>query len=124
MNCLKHKEGRAAMAAQVLKIGGIYIDKGQELDQVIEFGLFIGGERTIWFEPNDTIESIYELTEIGGVGNLEEVEGYSFGINKVHKTWHVKDTGHKHGKHILWQGQYKGDRVEKEIAKLYKSLFI
>ncbi len=104
--------------------GGIYIDKGTPLDEVCEFGLCIGDNQTLWFEPNGHIHSLFDIQENGGMHNLELVEGYSFGINKAKKQWHVKDTGHKNCKHILWKGTYSNDdQVEKDVKQLYKSLF-
>ena len=94
--------------------GGIYIDKGVSLDKVTEFGLCIGAETTLWFETAGHIDALFDIQEIGGMHNLQLVEGYSFGINKTKKEWHVRDTGHKNCKHILWKGEYSHD-VEKEI---------
>ena len=102
--------------------GGIYIDKGVPLEEVEEFGLCIGPNSTLWFATGQHINTLYEMQEIGGMHNLQLVEGYSFGINKAKKEWRVKDTGHKNARHILWKGSY-GGTVEEDVRKLWKSLF-
>jgi len=95
--------------------GGIYIDKSVTIETAEEFGVFLGKECTTWFAKNSEVFSFTECVEHGGLWNLQYIDGYSFGINKHDKTWHVRDTGHKGCKHILFNGTYADEEFEREV---------
>ena len=103
--------------------GGIYIDGSCEsVEQAEEFGIYLGKEKTVWFENHEHAYLFDQLTECGGIHNLKYIDGYSFGINKRNKTWHVKDTGHKNCKHILFEGTYEDERFSDAVSKYIKSM--
>lgn len=106
--------------------GGIYIDDESTIENATEFGIYLGGESTVWFEVGEHAHQFDQLSEIGGMHHLKLVEGYTFGIHKgdtpEKRTWHVRDSGHKNCKHILWQGTYEGDTFVRGVEKFIKQI--
>lgn len=80
-----------------------------------DYGLIMG--EAVHF-LRDEIETIDEDVEIG-FDKSKVLNGYSFGINKIKKTWHVKDTGHHCCKKIIASGKY-GKNFEKSLESIAK----
>jgi len=90
------------------KYGFIYKDG-------LDYGLIMGVN--VYF-LRDGIEDIEEDVEIE-YDETKILEGYGFGINKIKKIWHIKDTGHLCCKNIIATGKYEGD-FEKSLAPFIK----
>ena len=82
-----------------------------------DYGLIMG--EAVYF-LRDGIETIDEDVEIG-FDKSKVLDGYSFGINKIKKVWHIKDTGQHCCKKIIASGKYgKGfEESLKPIAKVF-----
>lgn len=95
--------------------GGIYIDKSVTIETAEEVGVYLGKDQTTWFGKDSEVFSFTECVDIGGMHNLQYIDGYSFGINKHDKTWHVRDTGFKGCKHVIFKGTYADEDFEREV---------
>ncbi len=95
--------------------GGIYIDKSVTIETAEEFGVYLGKDQTTWFGKDSEVFSFTECVDVGGMYNLQYIDGYSFGINKHDKTWHVRDTGFKGCKHVIFKGTYADEDFEREV---------
>ena len=80
-----------------------------------DYGLIMG--ESVYY-LSDGIETINEDVEIG-FDQGRVLDGYSFGINKIKKTWHIKDTGHHCCKKIIASGKY-GKGFEKSLESTIK----
>jgi hypothetical protein len=85
--------------------GGIYKDKGVSNDKA-EFCIAWG--RGFMCFIFDGISHIEEIVEHGGLHNMELVEGYALGINRIKKEWYIRNSAIKHTpEYIIQQGKYE-----------------
>ena len=80
-----------------------------------DYGLIMG--KNVYF-LRDGISDIEEDVEIGFDEN-KILDGYGFGINKMKKTWHIKDTGHHCCKKVIATGKYE-EEFEKSLEPLFR----
>ena len=99
--------------------GGVYIAKGLSIDDPEAEWNFLWGKGLMLLY--DGINDIFSDIEIGGLHNYQLVDGYSFGINKIEKTWHIRDTGFKGCKHYLKKGKYING-FEESLQPIFKAI--
>jgi len=106
----------------MIVLGGIYIYKDDTAETAAEFGLGIGRQHIAYFGKDADIFDLHENIECGQPTDMKLLEGYSFGISKRDKSWHVRDTGFKNCKDEVFKGFYKTDNFAKQVESLIKGI--
>lgn len=88
---------------------GIYKDKGCS-NKDAEFMILYGNNLCLIY---DGISDIFSDVEVGGLHNVELVEGYSLGVNRNNKKWQIRNSGKKNQKdYIIAEGTYRDKFLE------------
>lgn len=83
---------------------GIYKDKGCPNDQA-EFMILYG--KTLCL-ISDGISDIFEDCEVGGLHNVELVEGYGLAVFRNKNIWQIRNSARKHyPDYIIAQGTFR-----------------
>lgn len=102
----------------ILQIGGIYRYKDADPKDNDAYALCMG--RDGFYFLFDGIDHIENECEIDSAHFMEHVEHYTLSINKLKKTWSIKNSGRKsHPDYILVSGNYK-DGFEESLRPLLK----
>jgi len=90
---------------------GIYKYKG-EPNELADFAILYG--ETLCF-IEDGINDIFSDCEVGGLNDMELVEGYSLAVKASEKKWQIRDSGRKNqADYIIAEGNF-GDNFVKSL---------
>jgi hypothetical protein len=83
---------------------GIYKDKGCPNEEA-EFMILYGKQLCL---ISDGISDIFEDVEVGGLHNVELVEGYALAILRKEHKWQIRNSGRKsYDDYIIAEGTYR-----------------
>lgn len=95
----------------ILQVGGIYRYKDADPKDSDAYALCMG--RDAFYFLFDGIDHIENEVEIGAVHYMEHVEHYALSVNKLTKTWAIRDSSSKlRPNYILVSGKYNDGFVE------------